>query len=478
MVEHYKALLEAVDPELQPLTCCHVHRLYLTLKPASIALCWNAHQTTWNRFFTESQKSLEEFRQFCIRLEDLRKNRICLILDCLTNFSLCPEVKEGAHTAMTLDQFIVAVRESCRTVTVEIQQRNLALEKNINELAELVWQPCKDPARFFQIATEAIVFQSDKTVERLKPPGQLSRRSRHKSVKMDSAGSPVPPLVEKPRRASLAGSLIVERMVKTLSKSSSKASSSGSLPHLNLPSVSQPPVPVKSQSTTRLPKIVSRCPSASGESREVREGSTVSLPPLTGTSTQSMVCASLTDLHNAPSTSEQSDAGISISDSSSDSGASDYSMLIQQLEKAIKSWKRMYSKKILQVLVTWIRSQLDQLRHRIVPSANMLKSAKSNLPLFQLQAFYNYNYIEVTPSLDEVQEMAHTAGKMMLTVMKGISRWVERASGSGKVQAIRGSSANTMLQTYNIYGSVIDNKDVAKGISRLASCLLQVKCVS
>jgi len=94
LVEQYKSLLDAVAPELQPLTCCHVHKLYLTLRPAAVSLAWNTTPPTWGRFFAECQRSLEEFRLFCVRLEDLRHSRIHRTLESLTTFSLCPDYND------------------------------------------------------------------------------------------------------------------------------------------------------------------------------------------------------------------------------------------------------------------------------------------------------------------------------------------------------------------------------------------------
>lgn len=102
----------------------------------------------------------------------------------------------------------------------------------------------------------------------------------------------------------------------------------------------------------------------------------------------------------------------------------DYSFLVLQLEKAVIEWKRLYSKRMLQVIVTWLRSQLDQLRYSVVPPASHKASSatgqQQTTVLFLLQAQLNHTTIELSPSLDDIQDVIHTAGKIMLSLAKGI----------------------------------------------------------
>jgi len=77
-----------------------------------------------------------------------------------------------SKSSMTLEEFTGWFRDRCHHVAVEIQTRNLQLERSVTELVDLVWLPCRDPARFFQTTTESIVAQGDNSVERLKPPPQ------------------------------------------------------------------------------------------------------------------------------------------------------------------------------------------------------------------------------------------------------------------------------------------------------------------
>ena len=394
-MEQYKYLVDRIASELKPLTCCHVHKLYLTLRPAATLLCWNITPPTWARFFGECQKSLEEFQKFCVRLEDMRHNRIHSIMDSLTCFPLCPEDLEET---LSLEEFTDVVRESCRKVAMEIQQRNLLLEASVNELAEMVWIPCKDTPRFFQIATEAIAVQVEST-ERLKPPAPSVHRKKKDSVTRQpaktedsaaAASAAAAALAADRRRGSLASTMMVDKFVKKLTKTgtgTSGSSTSCSLPHLNVPQAApaaKVAVPSKSVSTTKLPRIVSG-PSSMMNKLAERE-SCVSLPPLMASSMTSMTAASnnnsnsnsnqetavfaLPRNRDTLSTSDASEMMASSSSSSSSSSNSssssgggegevnavDYSMLVQQLEKAIHSWKRMYSKRILQLLTNWLRS--------------------------------------------------------------------------------------------------------------------------
>ena len=115
----------------------------------------------------------------------------------------------------------------------------------------------------------------------------------------------------------------------------------------------------------------------------------------------------------------------------------DYSFLVVQLDKAVVEWKRQYAKRILQVIVIWLRSQLDQLRYSIVPPSNHKVSSTTTssttavqhyAALFLLQAQLNShgNGIEMTPSLDDIQEVINLAGKTMLSLAKGYLKFHQK----------------------------------------------------
>lgn len=58
--------------------------------------------------------------------------------------------------------------------------------------------------------------------------------------------------------------------------------------------------------------------------------------------------------------------------------------------------------------------------------------------------------------------------------LKGVSRWLHKATGSASKGLPRDKVA---AQTYNIYASVSENKDIIKGLALLSTCLLHVKSV-
>ena len=115
LVEKHKSLLDSINLELKPLLCCHVHQLYLTLRPAAISLSWNIKQSKWNRFFNQCRKSMECFKLLCRRLEDIRQNQLERILESLRHFSLYPESRDRIWAP---EEFTDAIREACRKATI------------------------------------------------------------------------------------------------------------------------------------------------------------------------------------------------------------------------------------------------------------------------------------------------------------------------------------------------------------------------
>jgi hypothetical protein len=93
--------------------------LYLTLRPASVALSWNLKQSKWNRFFNQCRKSMVHFKLLCQRLEDIRINQLERILDSLRYFTLCPD--SSRDRTWVPDEFIDAVKDACRKATSVIE---------------------------------------------------------------------------------------------------------------------------------------------------------------------------------------------------------------------------------------------------------------------------------------------------------------------------------------------------------------------
>ena len=261
LVEQHKKLLDAVAPELKPMTYCYAHKLYLTLKPGSTNMCWNVGQATWNKFFSECEKALDDFHRLSVRLEDLRLNRIQRTLESLTCFSLVPEeaIKEGGtYGTMTLEEFVDTIRQNCQKATQEIQLRNQLLENSINELVELVWQPSKDPAKFFRITTESIVVLNEPSAADRKL--KLAHLRRKKSSRAILADSPQEDDGEQTRESSASTSGGDQSSSQLVRSSPETRPDSSSLPPLSRPaSASKPARPVtQSQSVTKLPMLSSR----------------------------------------------------------------------------------------------------------------------------------------------------------------------------------------------------------------------------
>lgn len=95
--------------------CCHVHQLYLTLRPASTLLSWSIKPTKWARFFNQCRKSMEGFKLLCRRLEDIRQNQLERILESLRHFSLTPDNRDKTWTT---EEFVEAVKDASRKTTI------------------------------------------------------------------------------------------------------------------------------------------------------------------------------------------------------------------------------------------------------------------------------------------------------------------------------------------------------------------------
>ena len=166
------------------------------------------------------------------------------------------------------------------------------------------------------------------------------------------------------------------------------------------------------------PKL--KFPKLPAKNLSVKERNPVSLPPLSSTNTSGDE-----DVFDASSTSVRRQKPLAEEPESAESlhQLADRNKLVSKLEKAIVEWKRSYSKRILQVIVTWLRSQLDQLRFSIVIPPNLKSAGIQQLPaLFLLKASCQVSdnpTIEIIPSLDEIQDLLHSAGRIMISVTKG-----------------------------------------------------------
>ena len=425
LAESYHSLLTAVDGDLEPLLCCYTRRLYLTLRPAAQVLYWNMPQQSWNNFFSQCRKALDDYQKLCVRLQDLHKNRVRDVLDSLACFTVCPP----ECATVTLNQFTHSIREECRRAAREMQQRNILLEDGVNQLAELVAHPCNDPERFFRTGTECIADQLD--------PVKVPRSGRKRATSRTCKSSPA--------RLSRCSSN-AEDNPPEISKNSTGSASS--LPPLSsVAAAKEADPPVKDQSV-KLPRIVAKFEQGSTKQPQgSKERPATCLPPLTGSS--------------GTSATEAKDEKQLLSD---------YSHLIHKTQQGIANWKRQCSKKLFQVLVTWLKTQLDQLRHLVAPSDALIRCTDqadvSHRPLFQLTANYRGPFkIDVSPSLDEVQEAVNASGREVMAVTKNITKWSGRKVAASSV-------------SQNMYTVVSEHKDVIKAMNRLVTCLTKTKNVS
>ena len=287
----------------------------------------------------------------------------------------------------------------------EIQQRNWLLENGVFELIDLI--RVKDVMKFFEIPTETIAAQIEKgrtsSTKTPRPKSITSDRKKSDSTPDSSRVTKSPPIGQSGERAA-----------KRRTSNGGEAVRNG-LPPLNPsgPTGKPPPVPSKtSQPRTKLPKLSSK---RSSPTKEPKNPPTC-LPPLSARSNSSL--ASGQDYSSRKNSVVSNDGR----DEPNVVLVADYGFLVVQLEKAIIEWKKLYSKRILQVIVTWLRSQIDQMRYSVVPPPNH-KSTQSiqqqHTALFLLHSQLNHTTIEITPSLDDIQDIIHTAGKIMLCVAKG-----------------------------------------------------------
>lgn len=176
-----------------------------------------------------------------------------------------------------------------------------------------------------------------------------------------------------------------------------------------------PPTKQKKATSTKLPKLNIKQSAPIKEKKEP-----ISLPPLSARSNSSSLSANQDE---SPRNNKIAIVEVELISEPRDSPMPDYTFLVVQLDKAVVEWKRLYSKRMLQVIVTWLRSQLDQLRYSVVPPSNHKTGTPTNLhhtALFLLQAQLNHTAIELSPSLDDIQDVIHSAGKIMLSLAKGI----------------------------------------------------------
>lgn len=306
----------------------------------------------------------------------------------------------------------------------EIQQRNWLLENGVFELIELI--RVRDASTFFVIPTDAIAAQVD-AKGRLTYPTTTQQVARPKSIGTERSKK-----TDNPETSRTARSPPADRQSNTgTDRTTARRRPSGSETTRGLPPLNPvngmtskpPPAPTKPTPRTKLPKLNGKRRSSIAKESKNQQ---TSLPPLSARSNSSIASAGqeYTSRKSSVASNDGRDRELieeTPRRTSKTILVADYGFLVVQLEKAILEWKRLYSKRILQVVVTWLRSQIDQMRYSVVPLPNHKTTAvqQHHSALFQLNAHLNHTSIELNPSLDDIQEVIHNTGKIMLCVAKG-----------------------------------------------------------
>ncbi len=163
---------------------------------------------------------------------------------------------------------------------------------------------------------------------------------------------------------------------------------------------------------------------------------------------------------------------------------------------AIHEMRRYYSRKVIDVLIKVTRASLDNLRRRFVSENEGDLKTK---PIFLLNSILMIPNIAVRPSLDDLQEALVLAGKNIAGVSKGVAQWgagrdenavtnqvpmnrnqklppIDDKAKRRKVYRVMSEQKPQMPHmTKSFYSYVLDNKEVVKTLSLLATCTRNLK---
>lgn len=163
---------------------------------------------------------------------------------------------------------------------------------------------------------------------------------------------------------------------------------------------------------------------------------------------------------------------------------------------AINEMRRYYSRKVIDVLIKVTRASLDALRRRFISESN--EPEISQKPIFILNAILMIPTIAIRPSLDDLQEALVQTGKNIAGVSKGVAQWnsgreeqgcTTLPNPKGPRQIVANERANRRKvyrvmseqrpqmphMTKSFYNYVMDNKEVVKTLSLLATCTKNLK---
>ena len=174
---------------------------------------------------------------------------------------------------------------------------------------------------------------------------------------------------------------------------------------------------------------------------------------------------------------------------------------IAAVNSAAKEIRKNYSKKVSDKLVSLIRGTLRVLAKHFnsVVGETPIQETKMDFEedssmgdiVFVLSTYLNLPNVEVKPSIDEVQNMLNQAGKIIVSVTKGVGQWrqikkrADKPPGfipscdSNKEKALynpmKVEKPLIEEQTSNFFKIVSESKEVTKGYSMLSSCLSGLK---
>ena len=106
---------------------------------------------------------------------------------------------------------------------------------------------------------------------------------------------------------------------------------------------------------------------------------------------------------------------------------------IAAVNSAAKEIRKNYSKKVSDKLISLIRATLRVLAKHFnsVVGETPIQETKMDFEednssgdiVFVLSTYLNLPHVEVKPSIDEVQNMLNQAGKIIVSVTKGVGQW-------------------------------------------------------
>ena len=168
------------------------------------------------------------------------------------------------------------------------------------------------------------------------------------------------------------------------------------------------------------------------------------------------------------------------------------------VNNAAKELRRNYSKKVADKLAFLTKTSLKVLSKHFAAAQDAkvedaLEEGGTNQDVvFVLTAYLSLPDIEVRPSIDEVQSVLATAGKIIMSVSKGVATWrrnVKRRKAGKGLAAVNSESAREMRlyvakkeekpvileKPLSFYKMVSESKEVSKMYSMLAGCMQGIK---